>query len=303
MAICIRNLEHAARLIGSDHGTLIYRFALGQDKLEQLWEKRFHDYFRSLEEQTFQQLKDFGRARLDDSTLDEMLFEHFYEVCWAAIKDSTKEERRVVDVNTRKQLSKPKPIRIPRSFSGLREMWDEYQRNGTVPKRHQVEADKIKKAYLDKCQDVWKKYSEFFRAGDAYDQELAKSKIQEAAKVGSGRAKTIVETETTNYYNDTKTRYYDQSDAVSHYLFLAIRDQATTIWCTDKVIDGKRGRHGLVYAKNDPLTKKETPACHWYCRSELVPLSIYNPRHLKLIEDLTIHRRNVICHALPPGWG
>lgn len=163
-----------------------------------------------------------------------------------------------------------------------------------MPARQKEIAEKIKKAYIKKVQSVWVKYGEEFRSGITAETTEAVRQIKEGADVVYSRAKMIVETETTYYYNKSRRTVYDESPDVTHYLFVSVRDHATTKWC--------KTRHGLVYKKGDPLLDKETPPIHWNCRSEILPLTWHNPAHRKLIEDLSRRRRNNTCEPLPPGW-
>jgi len=243
-----------------------------------------------------QQVAEGKEPKVRKKIFQEFILKHYFEVVGSAAESAT-EELQVIDKE--KRMAKP---RIPRSLAEVRKIYDRWRRTGVMPKGLNQQAKKIQSKYLDKVQKVWRRYSEDYRAGEDSTKEQVIVKIRDAADVATSRAKVIVRTETTNYYNATRTEIYDQVDGVWGYLFLAIRDQGTTKWCTDRVRGGKRGRHGLVYKKDHPLTKKERPSCHWYCRSEFTPLTIYNPRHLKLIEDLSLRRENNICHPLPEGW-
>lgn len=183
------------------------------------------------------------------------------------------------------------------SLKDLMKLWDRWRKKKVVRKKQQSYADRIKKAYIKKVQSVWKKYSEDFREGNDADKEFIIDKVKKAAATVKPRAQTIVNTETTRYYNDTKLQIYDQSPDVTHYLFMAIRDFRTTKWCKEGV-----GRHGIVYTKGSYYIMKERPPCHWNCRSEFLPLSPLNPSHRKIIADMSRHRENRRPAELPPGW-
>ncbi len=183
--------------------------------------------------------------------------------------------------------------RIPRKYSELMIWWD-MVRKKRAPKKIQLQAKQIKRKYLDKCQQVYKKYSAAFRSGEVYNQKQVVADVKDAGKTTFSRAKIIVTTETTRYYNDVRRNYYDQSDAITHYLYVAIRDHRTTEWCKD--------RNGLVYAKDDPLTDKETPPAHYQCRSEMLPLTPFNPKHKALINNKSLARRNNSPKPLLKGW-
>lgn len=302
MAINKQNLIKAARLLGAKHARFIALQARKQDKFESEWEVRSEAEVKKVHQKCIEKLLETGdlNSIKKDVNFRDMVFQHYFYSVAAAMGVAESELEFLKDPNVR--MSAPPKVQIPKTLETLRRMWDEYQKKGKMPARQKDLAEKIKQQYLKKVADVWRKYSEPFRSGDVFNQEAAKTKFEEAAKVTQSRAKTIVNTETTNYYNETRRTIYDQSDAITHYLFLAIRDQATTKWCSEHKVDGKRGRHGLVYKKGDPLTQKETPAIHWNCRSEMVPLTPFNPRHRKLIEDEKMHRRNNVCHPLPKGW-
>lgn len=143
--------------------------------------------------------------------------------------------------------------RTPRSLRELMRMWDHYRQNGVVPPRQRELADRIKKAYLKRVKTVWQQHSQDFRSGTEADQYRARQALRDAARMPYARAKMIVETETTHHYNQARRAVYDESDDVTHYLFLAIRDHATTNWC--------RTRNGLVYRKDSKYLEAETPPC------------------------------------------
>jgi SPP1 gp7 family putative phage head morphogenesis protein len=194
--------------------------------------------------------------------------------------------------------SNPLRTRLARPYNrrSLRELQKLYDisRRGLLPTRIQILAKKLKKDYIQKCQSVWDKYSKDFREGKVADQKLAVKIITKASDGVEARGKMIVETETTRYYNMARRSYFDSSPEVTHYLFLAIMDVATTSWC--------KTRHRVVYAKGDQVTDLETPPCHWNCRSEMVPLAPLNPVHKKLIDNRAAWRENRRPEPLPRGW-
>ncbi len=293
------NVQFAARWLGERHTACIVRLAEDQEFLEGEWMADTKKFHRHIVEEILLQLKQGKRVRLETDLFAEFLLRHYFEVISAAA-ESAEIEMSVVAPEVK--LAARSKFPIPRSLRELRILWDRYRNTGRLPKGFRDRAKEIRDQYLKKTQSVWRNYSQEYREGDEATQQNVLRKVQKAADTVQARAQTIVRTETTNYYNNTRREIYDQADAVWGYLFLAIRDQATTKWCTDKVRKGKRGQHGLVYKKGDPLTDKETPSCHWNCRSEMTPLVIHNPRHRKLIEDERMHRRNHECHPLPEGW-
>lgn len=297
MPINKKNLALARRLLGDDHASLIVRMADTQDKLENKWDLETKHLRDSVIEQIIKDIESGKPPKLNKKMFEQFVLSHYFNIIAVTAKES-EEELQTIDAE--KKLAKPK---IPRSLAEVRKIYDVWRRTGRMPPGLRDQANKIKDHYLNKVQKVWRRYSEDYRAGEEGVKAAVVDRIKKAAETATSRARTIVRTESTNYANDVRSEIYDQADGVTHYLFLAIRDQGTTKWCSDRVTNGKRGRHGLVYEKNDPLTKKERPSCHWNCRSEMVPLTPYNPRHQRLIEDESNYRRNNVCHPLPKGWG
>lgn len=287
-------------MVGPEHGRIIIRLAKKQDSLESRWKMlvaRLHEQVLMKIEADIKAGRD---PELPAKIFEEFVLSHFME-CWGVAADSVRAETAVI-ISSEPETQLSKRTTPPGGMKRIRELFDRYRKEGKLPKAMKEKAKDIQKNYLKKIGEVWKKHSAEFREGNEYTQESVLRKVQKSADVGAARAQTIVRTSTTNYYNQTRREMYDSMDVVWGYLFLAIRDQGTTKWCTDKVTQGKRGRHGLVYKKGEPLTINERPACHWNCRSEFTPLSVYNPRHLKLIENKKLWRENNNCHPLPPGW-
>lgn len=184
-------------------------------------------------------------------------------------------------------------LKVRRSLFDLQKLWDK-SRSKKIFKFNKKMAKSIKKEYLQKCKSVWEKYSGEFRTGESSSMEDAKRVITEASKGSKSRGNMIVETETTRYYNQARKSYFDSSPDVGYYLFLAIMDHATTKWCST--------RHRIIYTKGEKVTDRETPPIHWNCRSEMVPLTLLNPVHKKLIDNKSMWRIVSKCEPLPKGW-
>lgn len=232
-------------------------------------------------------------GEIDPPNFERMLVEHYFRVQIEALTLAEKESE---------LERKPRLARQPRSLSEIMRLYDRWRKGLYKPKGPIARANELKTKYIGAVQKAWKKYSYDFREGGEQTQDEIRTLISDAAKTTTARAQIIVRTETTRYYNQARRAYYDKGDEVTHYLFLAVRDKATTPWCTPMKVNGKRGRSGLVYARDDPLLDAETPPVHWNCRSELLPLNRFNPAHRKLIADKSMHRRNHECTPLPPGW-
>lgn len=235
-----------------------------------------------------------------EDLISNLIVSHYFDVTEAAIK-SAKESKTV-------KLSK-----FPKSFKDLMNEWDKWRKRKLIPDKQKVYVNKIKDLYITKAKDFWAKHNDSWVKNEITKEEI-KRKLVEKVKAAPARANTIVETETTRYWNDTRKNIYKEADSVTHYLYIPVRDMATTPWCfngvkspitkQEKKINpsGLRGRGGLVYTKEDEELNSICPS-HWNCRSELVPLTPFNPRHKKMIEDKSIARKNHKCVPLPKGWG
>lgn len=275
-------------------------------RVERIWIYRFRDAIDRMDGWVFRDLYEQGRFAASEVDFLPLVLEHSFNAMRvgmrtakeAAVTESISPvaRRRMARIPAISRLARvPVPTRIPRSLADLRRLYDHWRKKRDVPPRQRIVAERLKKAYLERVQSVWERYGADFRAGKTYDRDEVRAILRRHGDMAKARADTIVQTETTLYYNKARRNIYDRSDDVTHYLFVAIRDHATTKWC--------KSRQGLVYAKGDPLLDKETPPIHWNCRSEILPLSRHNPSHLRLIEDASRWRRNNSCEPLPPGWG
>ena len=267
-------------------------------KLENQWVRKTKTFMEHEADLLIENLERTGRLAFSDFDFEEFLLRHMFDSLSSGLRVARAMDE--LDRNPTKRLANPR--KVPATIRDLRVLYDKWRRGRQLPSRVKKQGEAIKKAYVKKIQSVWEKNAQAFLNGTSADREVIAQKIKNAARVTSARAEMIVRTETTGYYNVARRDFYDRTSSVTHYLFLAIRDKRTTAWCTDKTINGKRGRHGLVYAKTDPLLAKETPGCHWNCRSEILPLTPANPKHLALIEDHSIARRSHQCTPLPQGW-
>lgn len=287
MAIRLAVVKELTELIGAADAAEVLRLAKQQDKLEATWRKKYAEEISKITKEIIRHAKITGRLDFSNVDFSEVIMAHSFYTMQQGIKSTHKpvEKQRLAQIS----------VKIPKSLRELRIMWDQWRRKKKMPARQKTIAEKLRKAYCDKLQSVWEKYGEQFREGDTAEKTQAVEKIMTGADVVYSRAKMIVETETTFYYNNIRREIYDQSDDVTHYLFMSIRDHATTLWC--------KTRTGLVYEKGSVILEDETPPIHWNCRSELLPLTPLNPVHDRLIKDKSKQRRNHKCEPLPPDWG
>lgn len=261
-------------------------------RLEARWRRKIAAEIRIWGNRTIESLENDEELPAG-STFDlyGLFVEHYFDVAIEATGKAESDLERHVDPRVRLKKGQPK---IPNSLRELMKLYDLWRAKEYIPKRQREFAENVRKAYLKKVQNIWRQHSAEWRAGGDVEKEQIRAKIQEAARTTYSRARTIVDTETTRHYNHARREVYDQSPDVVAYLFLAIRDHATTRWCMT--------RSGLVYHRGDPRLEKETPPIHWNCRSEILPLTRQNPKHLALIEDSSLDRRNHTCEPLPKGW-
>jgi SPP1 gp7 family putative phage head morphogenesis protein len=275
------------RLSAADWVRLKNSAKAAQD-LENKWDRRIADAIDA----SLKKIEVPSKTPIPD--FETLFIEHWFETQVVGFK--------IADNESELDSKAPRLARRLKSLADILKLYDLWRKGRYRPKAAIKSAKDMKKRYIDAVQKAWKKHSEDFREGGEQTQAEIRKEVRKAAETTKSRAATIVRTETTRYYNQARKDYYDASEDVTHYLFMAVRDKATTPWCTASTVNGKRGRHGLVYAKDDPLLKTETPPIHWNCRSELLPLNRFNPSHKKLINDYSFHRRTHQCTPLPPGW-
>lgn len=291
MAIQLDSIAQLNKWLGTQETAAALKLSKQQDRLESKWRRWFETEIKSITRKIASDIRKGKEPDWASISFEELILKHSLEVSRKAIQSADA----LTPIRPQQLASKSIPkARIATSFSALREAWDQWRKNKKLPPRQRELADKIKEKYLDKVQSVWKKYSADFIEGDTAHMDAALRAIQRGADVAYSRAKMIVATETTYYYNKVRKEIYGDSKDVSHFLFMAIRDHRTTKWC--------KTRHGLVYSKDDPLSDKETPPIHWNCRSEILPLTPQNPRHLALIKSKSRARRSHTPEPLPKGW-
>lgn len=280
-----------SKRLGKEEVAEVLRLSAETAKMENLWKRRVQERLDLITGQIIGDLEKTGKVNPDAYNFEEFFFFMIAAVYKKGFTDAVEAKPEATKVSLAKNETKKK---IQKQWDDYREVWEEYRKTKKVPKRIAQIANRYKEAYVKKCQSIWSQASEDFRKGEIVSKSEVVEKVREGARATYSRANTIVETETTRYYNEARRRVYDASEDVTHYLFLSVRDRATTAWC--------KSRTGLVYKKGDPLLDSEQPPIHWNCRSEILPLTPLNPRHKLLIEDKSIARRSHKCEPLPKGW-
>lgn len=285
------NLQLAALLA---HLTVPERLRLAAsskaiDRLERIFKDEFAKRIRQLDTSVFADLFDHGR--FPESSVDflPLVLEHSYRVLALGMR-SAEDDLQGAEVS---MSGKPPSTRVPRSLRELKELYDQWKRVKAPPRQAAI-AEDLRKAYLKRVQSVWEKYGDDFRKGKEFTPARVRDVLRDRGDMARARAETIVQTETTHYYNKARRTIYERSPDVTHFLFVAIRDRATTAWC--------RSRQGVVFEKGTALFLKNVPPCHWNCRSEILPLTAQNPRHRVLIYDRNLRAENRALVPLPSGW-
>lgn len=293
--------------LGSRDVETIERNARAAQALEDAWLRKLDELFGDVLDDVLDSLATYGPDyKLPDDIeqrIGGFLLEHQLDVTKAASHTVAPAE----------YIRAAKSNRWPSDLAHIRALWDTWRHTGKLPGKTRKAAAAIKTLYIRRVNAVVQQRAREFFEGEplklpgsnqhrkrwnpaAFDREDARRALEASAKVARQRARTIVETETTRYYNHTRTNVYDQVDSVAGYLFVCVRDAATTHWCKS------RGIPPMVLFKGTDLLAKNKPPCHWNCRSELLPLSRLNPRHRQLLEDKTLWAQNRKLAPLPKGW-
>ncbi len=285
----VKNLALLQPYLDSNDIHRLSNSASTAEKLEAKYRSKMKSLFQKVTERTAMSILRHGSPMYVQPDFLDIIMEHWFEVTQAAYRISVNEtELRRSPYN---KLARKMPTKLP----DLMFQWDSWRKRRISTKSQRDIADKLKQMYLAKVQSVWEKHSHDFVNGSIVQKEEIALKMAAEAQTTYARGKTIVDTETTRYYNKVRRDFYDKSNDVTHYLFVAIRDHRTTKWC--------KSRHFVVYEKGSLYLDKETPPIHWSCRSELLPLTALNPRHLILIKDASKQRKNRNPEPLPKGWG
>lgn len=202
-----------------------------------------------------------------------------------------------------KEVQKPKmqsdkkslaklPLGIPNKLPPLVRFFSDKRTWGTIQKRSRKIVDRLRSAYFKKLDRKFAKIGPQLQTGEKSPKEV-KDELRKAWKVTKSRVETLFRTETTNYFNKVQVSFFSDDEDIIGFLFQANRDSSTTGIC--------RTRHGLVYRPGTKELKENTPACHYNCRSELIPLANI-PGNRKMLEDPSRDPSKRRVTPLPPGW-
>lgn len=192
----------------------------------------------------------------------------------------------------KKNLAAGRTYGIPRRLPSLVKFFAD---KGTWPvmrKRARRIVKALRRTYFQKLDKKFAEIGPQLQNGEKTVEEV-KKELRQAWKATKPRVETIFRTETTNYFNKIQVSFFDGDEDIIGFLFQANRDSATTSIC--------QARHGLVYRPGTKLLKENTPACHYNCRSELIPLANI-PQNLTMLKDPSRDPSKRKVPPLPPGW-
>lgn len=291
----VHRLSYYRNLLGPEYIRLVKQGKIAA-KIESRFRSQADLQWEEMKHRVLEAFDNNGEPLLymDLKWLETLLERHMYETLVTSYKIAERENV-VRRKPTQAQFSKVPTPKLPRSLKDLVKIWDEVRKKPALERRANSIYKRVRKEYLKRVQSVWDKYGNDWRAGDTASKETALRQLDHQMAVTKRRVKMIIETETTYYNNHARETFYNGVPEVTHYLYLSVRDHATTKWC--------KTRHGKVFKKGTQLQARNVPPVHWNCRSEIVPLTPQNPKHKILIDDPTRNPETHYLEPLPAGWG
>lgn len=191
-----------------------------------------------------------------------------------------------------KKLALKAPPRMPKNFDTIENSLRDRRYWSRVLKRSKKLTDSLRRQYLKKLRGKFTSLLPLIEAGEIEIRDL-KKQMMSAWDTSKSRVETIFRTETTNYFAQTQVSFFSDDPEIIGFLFDSVRDSSRTAIC--------QTRHGLVYRPGTELLKKNTPACHYNCRSHLIALANI-PYNRKLLEDPKRNPEIQSVAPLPTGW-
>jgi len=245
----INRLSDIRAALGEAEWTQLEKRSKNIQKTENDFLVKSDEVFNKIADQVASELSDGKPFKVEDhlDRIEELLIEHMFVTMADAFEDVKKKpEHRLAEA--------PKP-KVPKTLKEVMRSWDLWRKKKSaapITKRQRELFNRIKTEYKAKLQEFYIGNRDAIQAGTIKRTEIAE-KVKEVTKAPVARVQTIIRTETTTYDNQVRRQFYDSNDAIVGYLFLAIRDHATTPWC--------RSRHGKVFLKGTRLLDINTPPC------------------------------------------
>lgn len=283
-----------SKMLGPSEALAIYALARKQEQLELKWVRNLKEVLRGIEKHAQEYIEtslELPSGLFLTMQLEKFFVDHGYDVFHSTV------------VSDHKKMPVVRMAKKKLPLEEIMHRWDRVK-NGEekVPKIIKDRVASIKADYLRALKKAWRRHSIPFTEGVTATKSEIIKKILEESRAPWARAKSIVETETTSGQNEARRAIYDNMDEVTHYMLAAIRDHRSSKWCKGVTTSEGRGRDGLVFTKGTELLRKNTPSLHPFCRSELLPLTPFNPRHKALIEDKGLRAENHKLTPLIKGW-
>jgi SPP1 gp7 family putative phage head morphogenesis protein len=227
-------------------------------------------------------------GKYKDPDLDSMydVTEKFYRSTVEAAVTSCKR------IDPRRKLAAPPDGDLPEGPRALDRVVNNRRYWQRIMRRARALTGRAKTQYLKRLQVQFKRILPLLEIGDMAPREI-KAKLAEAWRAPRARAETIFRTETTRYFSKAQVEFFNDNNNIIGFLFDSVRDTSRTSIC--------QTRHGLIYRPGTELLHKNTPACHYNCRSHLIPL-VDDPENQKMLADPKRDPTKVRVEPLPPGW-
>jgi SPP1 gp7 family putative phage head morphogenesis protein len=233
-----------------------------------------------------------GRLVEPDLTeLNEVGRRFYLRVIEGGWREANAEDREIRAAASRQRLASLPKGRI-RPLEFLVDLFKDKNTWPRILKRSEKLMDRLRNAYLRKIKRRFEEVVPRMLTGEASPAEV-KKELSEAWQSSESRVENIFRTETTRYFTETQLSYFDDNDEIIGFLFDSVGDSGQSNWC--------RSRHGLVYRPGTELLRKNSPPCHWNCRSHLIPLANTETNRRMLADpERDPEKRSV--EPLPRGW-
>ncbi len=215
--------------------------------------------------------------------------ENFYRDVIEEAFHSAKYEKE--DQQGRKRLARL-PTGLPKNLHDLGQIFNDRKYWQKIMKRSKILTDRLKRQYLQKLKDQFKVLMPRISSGEFSPQD-AKMVMKQVWHASKPRVETIFRTETTKYFAETQINYFSDDSDIIGFLFDSVRDSSRTEIC--------RSRHGLVYKPGTKELTKNSPPCHYNCRSHLIALA-NTEYNRKLVSEQGRNPNSAKVVPLPRGW-
>jgi SPP1 gp7 family putative phage head morphogenesis protein len=227
----------------------------------------------------------------DLSGLDQV-GRHFYlRVIESGWREANAEDKEIRAAGSKRRLTQIPKGRI-RPLEFLVDLFKDKKTWPAILKRSQTLMDRLRRTYLRKIKKRFEEVVPRMLSGEASPSEV-KKELGEAWQTSQSRVENIFRTETTRYFTETQLSYFGENEEIIGFLFDSVGDSGRSPWC--------KSRHGLVYKPGSELLRKNSPPCHWNCRSHLIPLA-NTESNRRMLSDPDRDPEKHSVEPLPRGW-